>query len=105
MQPATRSLLAAGAAIAALAAPAARSQALPRVTIVSDSVGAALAWDVTSRKELGYGLDLQLQPRTCRRLVTVGCPASDGRPPRALETIEDLGPELGAVYVVTAGYN
>jgi len=105
MQPTTRSLLAGVAAIAALAAPAARAQMLPRVTIVSDSVGAALAWDVTSRNELGYGLDLQLQPRTCRRLVTVGCPASDGRPPSALETIEALGPALGPVVVVDVGYN
>ncbi len=107
MLQAARSLCVVAAALAALASPVARSQAIRavRVTMISDSVGAALAWDTRSRAELGFGLDLQLQSRTCRKLVTVGCPASDGRPPSALETIQALGPALGPIVVIDVGYN
>jgi hypothetical protein len=77
----------------------------PRVTLITDSVGGVLYWATAARDELAQGLDLKLETKACRRLVTVGCPAYGERPPSALETIRALGAELGALVVIDVGYN
>jgi hypothetical protein len=79
--------------------------ALPRVTMITDSVGGVLYWSDDARHVLGRGLDFVLETKTCRRLVAVGCPAYGERPPSALATIQTLGSALGAVVVVDVGYN
>ena len=78
---------------------------LPRVTMITDSVGGVLYWADDARHVLGRGLGFVLETKTCRRLVSVGCPAYGERPPSALATIQTLGPSLGPVVVVDVGYN
>ena len=79
--------------------------AVPRVTLVADSVGGVLFWQRRARDELGRGIDLRIDIRTCRRLVTEGCVYDGERPPSALDAIRDLGPALGQVAVIDVGYN
>jgi len=79
--------------------------AAPRVTLISDSVGGVLFWQHDALDELARGIDLRVDIRTCRRLVTDGCVYSGERPPSALDAIRDLGPALGQVAVVDVGYN
>lgn len=88
----------------AAAAPAHGGARSPRVTIVADSVGGALAAPAARRK-LGAGLDVDLEAVVCRTLATPGCHAPGApAPPSALDTIERLG-ALGQVVVVDVGYN
>jgi len=77
-----------------------------RVTVITDSVGGVLYWVTNARKNLARGLDLNLETKTCRRLVGPGCPAyGDPHPASALETIQALGPQLGPTVVIAVGYN
>jgi hypothetical protein len=79
--------------------------AAPRVTLISDSVGGVLFWQRDARDELARGIDLRVDIRTCRRLVTDGCVYDGERPPSALDAIRDLAPALGRVAVIDVGYN
>ena len=79
--------------------------AAPRVTLVADSVGGVLFWQRQARDELGRGIDLRIDIRTCRRLVSEGCAYDGERPPSALDAIRDLGAKLGQVVVIGVGYN
>jgi hypothetical protein len=92
-------------ALLGVGAPGASVSAAPRVTLVADSVGGVLFWQRQAREELGRGIDLRIDIRTCRRLVTEGCVYDGERPPSALDAIRDLGPALGGVVVVDVGYN
>lgn len=77
-----------------------------RVTVITDSVGGVLFWVADARKQLARGLDLDLETKTCRKLVEPGCPAyGDPSPPSALDTARSLGPELGPTVVIDVGYN
>lgn len=77
-----------------------------RVTVITDSVGGVLYWVTKARDDLARGLDLDLETKTCRKLVDPGCPAyGDPHPVSALETIEALGQELGPTVVIDVGYN
>jgi hypothetical protein len=77
-----------------------------RVTVITDSVGGVLYWVTKARENLARGLDLDLETKTCRKLVDPGCPAyGDPHPASALETIQTLGAELGPTVVVDVGYN
>ncbi len=76
-----------------------------RVTMITDSVGGVLYWEDSARAELAQGLDLQLETKTCRRLVVIGCSAYGERPPSALQTIQSLGSQLGPIVVIDVGYN
>jgi hypothetical protein len=75
------------------------------VTLISDSVGGVLFWQHDAKDELARGIDLRIDIRTCRRLVTDGCVYGGERPPSALDAIRELGPALGQVAVVDVGYN
>jgi hypothetical protein len=79
--------------------------AAPRVTLISDSVGGILFWQHDAKDDLALGIDLRIDIRTCRRLVTDGCVYDGERPPSVLDAIRDLGPALGEVAVIDAGYN
>jgi hypothetical protein len=86
-------------------ARAAPPPALPQVTLITDSVGGVLYWAGAARDEFAQGLDLRLETRACRKLVTEGCWAYGERPPSALDTIRSLGAELGPLVVIDVGYN
>jgi len=89
-------------------APAKVANAVPpnRVTMITDSVGGVLFWVAEARKRLARGLDLDLETKTCRKLIAPGCPAyDDPAPPSALRTIQELGPQLGPTVVIDVGYN
>jgi hypothetical protein len=76
------------------------------VTLITDSVGAALGWDAAAARIFERGLDADLELKGCRRLVTASCTVgSEQRPESALETIRRLGPRLGPSVVVDVGYN
>ena len=79
--------------------------AAPRVTLISDSVGGVLFWQHDARDDLARGIELRVDIRTCRRLVTDGCVYGGERPPSALDAIRELGPALGQVAVIDVGYN
>ncbi|MGD9697021.1 MAG: hypothetical protein AB7V42_15325 [Thermoleophilia bacterium] len=68
-----------------------------------DSVQASFGFAPRAVRELGRGLDLRMQARTCRRLVAPGC--LGGTPPPVLADARALGAELGDVVVVNVGYN
>jgi len=77
----------------------------PRVTMISDSVGATFLWHPEARVYLAEGFDFRLEALACRRLAVPGCPVDGVNPPSALETIRALGTELGPVAVIDVGYN
>ena len=81
------------------------SPPLPRVTMITDSVGGVLYWLTNAREELAEGLDFHLETGACRKLVSLGCYAYGGIAPSALETIQELGPEIGSLVIVDVGYN
>jgi hypothetical protein len=106
-RPPTTTLLGLAFAVLLLGtgASSAATTAAPRVTMVADSVGGVLFWDRDAREELGRGIDLRIDIRTCRRLVTEGCVYDGERPPSALDAIRTLGHALGPVAVIDVGYN
>jgi hypothetical protein len=77
----------------------------PRVTMISDSVGAAFLWHPEARVYLAEGLDFRLEALACRRLAVPGCPVDGVNPPSALETIRTVGDGLGRVVIMVVGYN
>jgi hypothetical protein len=97
--------LAASSVVAAHGASGSRHAQPARVTMITDSVGGVLLWVKDAAAELGDGLDLRLEARSCRKLVDPGCFAVEGNPPSALELIRTLGHELGTTIVIDVGYN
>ncbi|HET7648263.1 MAG TPA: hypothetical protein VFK17_06810 [Gaiellaceae bacterium] len=78
----------------------------PHVTLVADSVGAALAWDGPAARIFARGLDADLELKGCRRLVTASCAVGGAPAPEsALETIRRLGARVGPSVVIDVGYN
>jgi len=77
-----------------------------RVTMLADSVGAALLWDPGPFAAFSAGLDVRGDAYGCRKLVVPGCPSeAGGNPPSALDAINARGTDLGPVVVVDVGYN
>ena len=107
----TRVLLGAGLAAAALAlsflssAGAAATARPVHVTFVGDSVPASISYTPQARAILSRGLDVRLDLRVCRRLVTASCPYQGSTPPTALEAVQSLGRSVGDVLIVDVGYN
>jgi hypothetical protein len=78
----------------------------PRVTVITDSVGGMLQYPGGGGAVLGRGIDLDVQAKVCRRLVTTGCQPDVGNPPpSALDTVNVLGLQIGATVVIDVGYN
>jgi hypothetical protein len=75
------------------------------VTFVGDSVPASISYTPQARSILSRGLDVRLDLRVCRRLVTASCPYQGYTPPNALESVRSLGRSLGDVLIVNVGYN
>src|SRR5437763_16455397 len=76
-----------------------------RVTVITDSVAGIVWWMYQAHPELAAGFDLDIQTRTCRKLVEPGCFAYGESPPSALATIAQLGDQLGPTVVMDVGYN
>ena len=90
---------------AALALPAGAATPV-RVTMLSDSVGAALLWDPGPFADFSAGLDVRGDAYGCRKLIVPGCPSeAGGNPPSALDMIHAYGTDLGPFVVVDVGYN
>jgi lysophospholipase L1-like esterase len=101
-----RRLLLLPAAVGVAVWPAfAPAQPPVRVTIVGDSVPAALQYVAGARRTLARGLDVHYDLQVCRRLATTGCPYRGGTPSSALEMVKAAGTSLGPVLVVDVGYN
>ena len=97
------------AVLLAAAALAGAATAAPRkavgVTFVGDSVPASITYTPQARAILARGLDLRLDLRVCRRLVTESCSYQGAAPPTALQSVEAVGSRLGDVLIVDVGYN
>ena len=77
-----------------------------RVTLITDSVGGVLSWVTQAREKFARGLDLDLETKSCRKLVDPGCPQQgDPHPASALDTIQELGSQIGPTVVIDVGYN
>lgn len=95
-------LLLADAASSHTAAPV--KQAPPRVTLIADSVAAAISLDTGAKAILGRGIDLFLEPGPARRLGGTNPPDAIA-PPTAVALIDSLGRRLGPTVIVCVGYN
>jgi hypothetical protein len=100
-----RATLLATLALAVLAATALAAPARPRVSVVGDSVPAALDFSPAARAVLRRGLSARLDLRVCRRLVAPSCPYQGSTPSTALQAVRALGAGVGDVLVVDVGYN
>jgi hypothetical protein len=94
-------------AVALLVAPfaAAERQASPRVTVLGDSVAAAIKLVPAAKRIIGKGIDVRLDLEPCRRLAQLSCPYKGTRPTNALEAIRAAGTGVGSVAVVYVGHN
>jgi hypothetical protein len=99
-------LLGAAVLCGAIAATAVASKKPPlqRVTIFSDSSGAALNWDSTAERIIESGNRVLLELHPCGRLVQPGC-LTPNPPPSVLATVRSLGRRIGPNVVVFVGYN
>jgi len=88
----------------ATAATAGQQRPNQRVTIFSDSSGAALNWDSTAKRIVERGNRVRLELHPCGRLTLPGCLAKNP-PPSVLATVRKLGRALGPNVVVFVGYN
>ena len=75
----------------------------PRVTVIGDSIAAAMAYDQTARSVLARGVDLDLQAAVCRRHAGDSCPYQGSRPSTLVDLLPSL--RLGSTVVVAVGYN
>ena len=104
-----RGALAAAVALAlvltGLLGTATRASAAPRVTVIGDSVQASFEFAPQAGRLLGRRLDLRMEARVCRRLVTASCAFMGDTPETALELARRLGPALGDAVVINVGYN
>ncbi len=90
----------------ALASAGAAQAAPPRVTFIADSVADVLLFNPGPFQTLAQGLDLQVLAQPCRKLVDPGCPAENSdHPPSALDTIKQVGTQLGPEVAIEVGYN
>lgn len=97
------SLVVALCCASASGAAAAKRRPQQRLTIFSDSVGAALNWDSTAKRIVEHGNHVLFELRPCGRLVQVGCITPP--PPSVLGTVRALGRRIGPTVVVFIGYN
>src|SRR5881398_633496 len=92
-------LLGVVAALVAPAGTAAKLRPLPRVTLISDSVAAAIAFDAGAKAILAHGVDLFLEPGQARRLGGA-TPEGGIAPPTVVELVPSLGRRLGPTVIV-----
>ena len=87
------------------AGSAAAAAALPRVTLIGDSVATGIPGDTVALATLEVGIDLQLQLAPCRTVAGTSCPDGGASAPTVVDVAHQLGPQLGPTVIVEAGYN
>lgn len=97
-------LVAAASSPAPVPGAASTAPSLPRVTLISDSVAAAISFDTGAKAILGEGIDLFLEPGPARRLGGTN-PSDAIAPPTAVHLIASLGERLGPTVIMCLGYN
>jgi hypothetical protein len=102
----TLALLTAAVLCGALATSAVAGKRRPnqRVTIFSDSSGAALNWDSAAKRIIERGNRARLELHPCGRLTQPGCLTANP-PPSVLATVRMLGRAVGPNVVIFVGYN
>ena len=95
--------IALGCALAATSA-AAKKPPLQRLTLFSDSSGAALDWDSTAKQIVERGNRVLLELHPCGRLTQPGC-LTRHPPPSVLAVVRKLGRAIGPNVAVFVGYN
>jgi hypothetical protein len=94
------------AAVIAVEARPVPAVSLPRVTLIGDSVSAAIAYDRAAQKTLGNGASLELELAPCRRVGQTSCPHKDTTAPTVLQLVQARGRTLdGSTVIVAVGYN
>ncbi len=86
-------------------ATGAAAEALPRVTVIGDSVASAIQLEPVALNILGQAIDLNPQLAVCRRLTGESCPYNGARPPTLVDLAGSLGAGLGSTVIVAVGYN
>lgn len=83
-----------------------RTAAPPRLTVIADSVAAAVAYDDEARRILTRSASVDFQVAACRRVGQTSCPYKDTVPPTVIDLVPTLAPRLqGATVIVAVGYN
>jgi len=98
-------VLAAAALVPVGVAGAATQQAPQHVTMIGDSVAAAITGDTEAVAILSAGIDLDLELAACRRVDGDSCPYNGSRPPSLVDLARSTGSKLGPNVVVAVGYN
>jgi hypothetical protein len=88
----------------AATAAAGKKPQLQRVTIFSDSSGAALDWDSNAKQIVERGNRVLLELHPCGRLTLPGC-LTVKPPPSVLAIVRSLGRKVGPNVVIFVGYN
>jgi hypothetical protein len=76
-----------------------------RVTLIGDSVMAALNFSAEARNVIGSAYPMNLDAKVCRRLVAPSCSYQGTTPLTALQVVQANAGRLGDVVVVDVGYN
>jgi hypothetical protein len=88
------------------AVPASADPALPRVSVISDSILTSVVWsNDPAQALLSNGLDLQIDAGVCRRLNGESCEFNGGHVPTTLSVINNWYYSLGSIVVIVDGYN
>ncbi len=93
------------ALVAAVSGASGTRTAVPKVTVIGDSVLTGVLWYSQATAILEQNLDVRFQVAVCRRLTGVGCTFQGVTPPNLLQVTSSLGHDLGPTVVVVMGYN
>jgi hypothetical protein len=75
------------------------------VTVIADSVFAAVTGTQQALAILTAGFETDIDVRVCRRLSGASCPDGDVQPPTLVDTVHSLGPRIAPTVIVEVGYN
>lgn len=76
--------------------------ALTHVTLIGDSVPEGITGSQVATRIISQGVDIDLEPATCRRLEDPSCPPN---PPTAIQFIQSKGSSIGPDVIIAVGYN
>src|SRR6478609_4580458 len=94
-----------GAAVGLAVVPPAGAVPGQRVTLIGDSVMAALNFSPAAQATISSSYPMLLDAAVCRRLVAASCPYQGVAPSTALQVVQANASHLGDVVVVDVGYN
>lgn len=94
------------ASLILFAVPASADPALPRVSVISDSILTSVVWsNDPAQAALSKDLDLQIDAGVCRRLNGESCEFNGTHVPTTLSVINGWYYSLGSIVVIVDGYN